>query len=380
MRPHFSLPLEPQRFLTEYWQKKPLLMPASSSGLAHPDPDTLAGLALEEGIESRIISGHGDGPWNSQQGPFAPEDFASLPRSNWTLLVQSVDHFLTEVSLLLDDFRFLPAWRLEDIMISYASRGGSVGPHYDRYDVFLLQARGQRRWQVGPVCDERTPLLPHDSLRLLQDMPVEAEHVCSPGDVLYLPPGVAHWGTALDDDCVTWSVGFRAPAPVDILERLVDAVAEQDEQHGLFRDPNRTAPAMSSALQQEDLADLTGQALQAIGEDERRTALCTLLSEPRQPAGLDFEVDCGHIAAAEPGAVLVRHGAARMIMDDLGDVWINGQCWPMDEDTRPLARTLAETRIYQAQDLARYDSPEQLALLDEWVDEGYFTWLEKEPT
>ena len=375
MRPRFDLPLDPADFLARFWQKAPLFMPACATGLAHPDPDTLAGLALEEGVESRLISGSGAGPWNSQHGPFSPDDFASMPRSNWTLLVQSVDHFLTEVSLLLDDFRFLPAWRLEDIMISYAARGGSVGPHFDRYDVFLIQARGQRHWQLGPMCDESTPLMPHDSLRLLQDMPVESEHLASPGDVLYLPPGIAHYGIAQDDDCVTWSVGFRAPSPLEVLERLVDAVAETDEQHGLFRDPQRQPPADPALLGRRDQQALVKQGLAAITEDQQRMALGGLLSEPRQPNGLDFEVDCGHIAAALPGAVLVRHGATRLILDDLGDAWLNGECWPLDEDSRPLVSLLASKRYYEAAELAAFDQPGQIDLVNEWVDSGFFVWL-----
>ena len=375
MRPRFTRPLEPADFLARFWQKAPLFMPAAAAGLQHPDPDTLAGLALEEGVESRIITGSGAGPWNSQHGPFSPDDFASMPRANWTLLVQSVDHFLTEVSLLLDDFRFLPSWRIEDIMISYAARGGSVGPHFDRYDVFLVQARGERRWQLGPLCDETTPLMPHDSLRLLENMPVENEYLARPGDVLYLPPGVAHYGIAQDDDCVTWSVGLRAPSPLEVLERLVDAVGESDDHQGLFRDAGRRPATESASLSREDQQALVHQGLAAITEDQQRIALASLLSEPRQPDGLDFEVDCGHIAAALPNAVLVRHGATRLILDDLGDAWLNGECWPLDDESRPLVSLLASKRFYEADELGVFDRPGQIDLVNEWVESGFFVWL-----
>src|SRR5690606_11456768 len=209
MLPTFRLPLPAERFLSEYWQKKPLLMRQVASGLAHPDANTLAGLALEDEVESRLISGHDLGPWNLQNGPFQERDFDLMPKENWTLLVQSVDCFLTEVSLLLDYFDFLPAWRLEDIMISYAAKGGSVGPHFDQYDVFLVQASGSRRWQIGQRCDGSTLLLPHDDLKLLADFQVQEELVLEAGDVLYLPPDLAHWGIAESDDCITWSVGLR---------------------------------------------------------------------------------------------------------------------------------------------------------------------------
>ena len=209
--PRFQLPLPADDFLRKHWQKTPLFMPGAATGLDNPDADTLAGLALEEGVEARIIQGAGNGPWQLQQGPLEESVFDRLGEENWTLLVQSVDHFLTDTSLLLDSFSFLPNWRLEDIMMSYAAKGGSVGPHFDRYDVFLIQAAGTRRWQIGDVCDDSSPRQPHPDLKLLADMSVREEFVARPGDVLYLPPGVAHHGVAEDSDCLTWSVGFRAP-------------------------------------------------------------------------------------------------------------------------------------------------------------------------
>lgn len=375
MLPRFSLPLSAEQFLAEFWQKKPLLMRNVAAGLQHPDADTLAGMALEELVESRLITGSGKGPWNLQHGPFTPRDFEVLPRENWTLLIQSADHFLTEVSLLLDHFDFLPGWRLEDIMISYAARGGSVGPHYDRYDVFLLQAQGQRRWHLGPSCGPHAALLPHDQLRLLADMPVEEEHLLGPGDVLYLPPGVAHWGIAEDADCLTWSVGFRAPSPTEVLDRLADAVQEASSQD-LYTDRHRSLPKAHEELSAEDLADLCGQALKALTPELRRTALAGLLSEPRQPNGLDFEIDSAHIAAAAPDALLVRHGAVRLILDDCGDAWLNGNRWNLSEESRPLARLLAQRRIYSRTELEAALTEEAQDLLDEWIDAGYFTYLD----
>ena len=370
--PHFTLPLPATDFLRDYWQKKPLLMPAAATGLEHPDADTLAGLALEQEVESRLISGQGDGPWNVQHGPFSEQDFAALPRQNWTLLVQSVDHFMSEVSLLLDSFQFLPGWRLEDIMLSYAVRGGSVGPHYDRYDVFLIQARGQRRWQLGPHCDQHSALLPHDQLRLLADMPVERELLASPGDVLYLPPGIAHWGIAEDDDCITWSVGFRAPAPAELLARLADQAIEQAGDQSRYQDPQRRPCNNPEQLADEDVSDLTRQALALLDRSASRSAMAALLSEPRQSAGLDFEVDCGHIAAAAPDTVLVRHGATRLLLDDTGLAWLNGAPCPLSESQRPLVALLAKQRRYRAAQIAPLLTNEGRSLLEEWTDAGFF--------
>lgn len=375
MRPSFTLPLPAGAFLASHWQKAPLLMRGAAKGLEHPEPDILAGLALEEDVESRLILGAGDGPWESREGPFTEDTFSTLPSRDWTLLVQSVDHLLTEVSLLLDDFRFLPGWRVEDIMISYAATGGSVGPHYDRYDVFLLQARGQRRWKLGPVCNAESALQPNDTLRLLADMPVEAEYVLNPGDVLYLPPWLAHWGTAEDDDCVTWSVGFRAPSPLDILARLTQELAAAGDDLALFADPDRQPPTRPERLEPEDIRALVGQASALLEGDACAAALAAMLSEPRQPAGLDFDIDCGHIAAAAPGATLVRHGAARLIIGADDNAWLNGERWPLTPATRPLATLLARQRLYSQADLDPVLCDDSAALLQAWIEAGYFAYL-----
>ena len=379
--PRFTLPLPAADFLRGYWQRKPLLARASATGLAIPDPDTLAGLALEEGVESRLIMGAQDSPWTLRHGPFDEDDFRTLPEQNWTLLVQSVDYCLTEVSLLLDSFDFLPPWRLEDIMISYAVRGGSVGPHFDQYDVFLIQASGQRRWQLGPVCDADTPLQPHDSLRLLADMPVQEEHLLGPGDVLYIPPGVAHWGIAEDDDCVTWSVGFRAPRRADLLARLTDeCLADMPET--LFTDPGRDLPQDAAGLSDADVQALTEQALSLLTPERTRRALMQLLSEPRQGnqngpdfAGLDFEVDTGHIRAAAPHATLVRRGSTRLLADASG-LWLNGEHVPLPDDSRGLGTYLASRRLYDAPSLAQHAGEAGMELLNEWIEQGFFVSLE----
>ena len=369
MLPRFALPLDARDFLRDYWQKQPLWMPASASGLELPDPDTLASLSLDEAVESRLMLGAGKGPWQVRQGPFEETTFSQLPEQNWTLLLQSVDHYLTDVSLLLDSFRFLPGWRLEDIMISYASRGGSVGAHFDRYDVFLLQARGQRRWAIGPHCDESTPLLPHESLRLLDEMPEEEVHVAGPGDVLYLPPGVGHHGVALDDDCVTWSVGFRAPRLKDLLAALTDEALEQDIDP-LFCDPGRSPPLMPGQLDDPDLKALKAAALGLIGSDTSEAALARLCSTPRQQA-LDFAVDCRHIRAAAPEATLVRHGACRMLCSSSG-AWINGEHWPLNHDQRQLAEYLSGQRLYTADLLDQLINQNNRELFGEWIERGYF--------
>ena len=157
-----------REFLRDYWQKKPLLIRQAIPDFESPiDADELAGLALEEEVESRLVIEHGERPWELRRGPFAEDEFSKLPEREWTLLVQAVDQFVPEVSELLEHFRFLPSWRIDDVMISFAAPGGGVGPHFDNYDVFLLQGHGKRNWKIGQMCDSESPLLPHADLRIL---------------------------------------------------------------------------------------------------------------------------------------------------------------------------------------------------------------------
>ncbi len=236
--------LAPADFLLHHWQRQPLLIRGALPEVKSPiSADELAGLSLEEEVESRIVMERGaDGPWSVQRGPFAPELYQQLPERDWTLLVQAVDLWVPEVKELLDLFDFLPRWRLDDIMISYACAGGSVGPHFDQYDVFLLQVEGQRRWQIGDACTSATPLLADTELSIIDNFEPRQEWLLSPGDMLYLPPGIGHWGVA-ETECLTYSVGFRSPTVADMLGDLaVELLTQGHRQH--YRDPPLT-PAMA---------------------------------------------------------------------------------------------------------------------------------------
>lgn len=234
-----------EEFLRDYWQKKPLLIRNAYPDFESPlSPDELAGLALEDDIESRIVIEHGQScPWELHCGPFEESIFESLPETHWSLLVQAVDLWVPEVKALLNKFTFLPPWRLDDIMVSYAPQGGSVGPHFDYYDVFLLQGQGQRRWQVGGLCDESSPQVADTSLRILSDFNKEEEWVLNPGDMLYLPPRISHWGVA-ENDCLTYSVGFRSPSLTDMLGDLTTELLAQNHA-SYYRDPALT-PEMAA--------------------------------------------------------------------------------------------------------------------------------------
>ncbi|MDX1803230.1 MAG: cupin domain-containing protein [Alcanivorax sp.] len=370
--PRFTLPLDAATFLRDYWQQKPLFMAAAASGLDYPDADTLAGLAMDESVESRIIQGAGDGPWQLRQGPFDETVYPQLGERDWTLLVQSVDHCLTGVSLLLDSFAFLPAWRLEDIMISYATEGGSVGPHYDRYDVFLIQAAGQRHWQLGDICDDDSPRQDTDQLKLLADMPVRDEFVAGPGDVLYLPPGVAHHGVARDSDCITWSVGFRAPDYQMLMAEIAGECLSQADSE-LFSDPGRPPCSNPAQLATADRQQLIRGALDLLQPQWVEQALYRWLSTPRLD-GLEFAADEPHIRERSDDIVLVRHGSVRLLTQ--GRIaWLNGDSWPLSEQQQPLVELLARQRSYTSEELDAVMAPAGSTLLDDWIEQGYFAPL-----
>lgn len=246
--------LSAAEFLADYWQKRPLLIPQAIPGYTAPlDPDELAGLACLDDVESRIVlEKDGAAPWELRHGPFDDAAFGALPASHWTLLVQECNKHVPELALLLDQFNFIPNWRVDDVMVSYAAPHGSVGPHVDQYDVFLLQGLGQRRWQINASKNAHFNFLPGASLRILQQFKSEQEWILEPGDMLYLPPGVAHYGVALDD-CMTLSIGFRAPSHCDLLTHFAE-----DQFAGIsdpFLVPRYEDPGLSLAQNCGEISD-----------------------------------------------------------------------------------------------------------------------------
>lgn len=229
--------LSPGQFLDEYWQKKPCLIRQAIRGFKPLlDGDDLAGLACEEMAESRLVMGTvASADWTVKHGPFNEDDFSKLPRENWTLLVQDVEKHYEPLQALMQQFSFIPNWRLDDLMISYAAKGGSVGPHTDQYDVFLLQADGRRRWQIA--CSFDQALLEKCPLNVLKHFKPEQEWILEPGDMLYLPPNIAHHGVALEPG-MTWSIGSRAPSGADLLQGLGEWLAFSGDQGGRYSDPD----------------------------------------------------------------------------------------------------------------------------------------------
>jgi len=344
-------------FLQAYWQKRPLLMRAALPGWEPPlSPEELAGLACEEGVESRIVVEQSQDPrWLLRHGPFTEADFAELPDRRWTLLVQDVDKLVPNVADLLETFRFLPDWRVDDIMISYAVDGGSVGPHRDEYDVFLIQGAGRRRWEIHrrPATDDE--LLPGLDLRILSRFEADDEWVLGPGDLLYLPPGVAHRGQAEGDGCMTYSVGFRSPTLSELVTTYCDDLILRSVGNSHYRDPEGLAPA-------RDPAEITPQALAHIGTlldralgDDRETRdrwIGRYLTEPKPHLQVDSPEEPLdprelHIAFERRG-LLVRNGLSRLAFirghGDTDYLYVNGEEFPLPSHLGGFLEALAHHR------------------------------------
>lgn len=230
-----------KEFLQQYWQKRPVLLPGFIPEFSDAiSAEELAGLACEEFIESRLITQPESGHWQLHNGPFSESDFTALPNSNWTILVQAVDQWLGEVADIKTLFDFIPSWRVEDIMVSYATPGGGVGPHFDYYDVFLLQGLGKRRWQLGPRCNSEAQLKAGSELGILQNFEPAEEFQLSPGDALYIPPRFAHWGTA-ESDSLCYSIGFRAPSIAEMIEGFSDFLIKEQDPALRYED-NKLSP------------------------------------------------------------------------------------------------------------------------------------------
>ncbi len=374
--------LSAEQFLRDYWQKKPLLIRNAIPDFEPPvSADELAGLACEQEVESRLIrfdpaSDH----WSLEHGPFDESTFANLPPRHWTLLVQGVDHWIPDAADLLAQFSFIPNWRVDDLMISYAVTGGGVGPHYDNYDVFLLQAAGHRRWELGGLCDEHSPRRDDAPVMILPQWQPEQSYELGPGDMLYLPPQVAHNGVALDDECVTCSIGFRAPAHNELLRSFSDHIGEQ-----LGRETRYTDPDLSL---QENPGEITAAALdkvQAILEHylQDRTRLTQwfgrYMTDPKYPEleepGDDINADELGSWLAE-GGVLVRNEGARFAYVEHGpgpdalDLFVDGRAYTAHGDTATIARALCASRTLELAEQADSLSDETLNLLATLISSG----------
>ena len=353
-----------REFLRDYWQKKPLLVRQAIPGFESPvSPDELAGLSLEEEVESRLVIEHGETPWELRRGPFSEETYQNLPERDWTLLVQAVDQLVPEAAELIEHFRFLPNWRIDDIMVSFAAPGGGVGPHFDNYDVFLLQAHGQRRWRVGQMCDSESKMLKHADLRILADFQGTDEWVLEPGDMLYLPPRLAHFGTA-EDACMTYSLGFRAPSAAEVLTHFTDFLAQFLPDEERYSDADMLPIEDPHQIQSDALDRLRAMLTEHMG-DERLllTWFGQFMTEPRYPERVQGpEIDeQAMLAALDDGAILVRNLSARLAWSevDIGLLlFASGQSRLLPGHLKELLKMVCSADALHSENLAGWLSDE----------------------
>jgi 50S ribosomal protein L16 3-hydroxylase len=360
--------LSPTRFLRDVWHKRPLLIRNAVPGFTGLlSPDDMLHLAGREDVESRLIQGSGT-HWQLDHGPLGKSDFRRLPKTGWTLLVQSLNHVLPAADDLLARFNFIPHARLDDLMVSYAVPGGSVGPHFDSYDVFLLQGPGHRRWQIGAQTD--LGLLDDVPLRILRDFKSEDEWVLGPGDMLYLPPHVAHYGVA-EDACTTYSIGFRAPTTDELAQGFLMHLQDTIKLDGRYADPDLRLQTHPGEISRAMLAQIQTMIAQ-IKWSPRDVAEFAgrYLSEPKPNVFFDApDTPLSHAAfnkqANQSGVAL--NPKSRLLFAG-GRFFINGEAFtPTTDEIMPLQH-LADHHHLAA------PLPASLrARLHEWYEAG---WLE----
>jgi 50S ribosomal protein L16 3-hydroxylase len=354
----YRLRVQAEDFLATYWQRRHLFIAQGITPFAEPaDADELAGLARETGVDSRIVS-RVNGEWHQQRGPFSIEDYRRADA--WTLLVQSVDHHWDDAAALLSAVDFLPRWRLDDVMMSYATDGGSAGPHFDNYDVFIVQGAGQRRWQIGGFCDASSPLLENTDIRLLADFQPEHEYLMNTGDVLYIPPGCAHFGVSLGES-TSFSIGFRAPRISDLLAHWADNRLASLEDDTLYQDAGRERSSATGEITREDLARAQKQLMRVFEDADCRWLGEAITARGAEVAGQadavleDLEA-LGSAITRVPGSRLAwMHGDGELL------VFAHGASREAPLELQPLIEALcAHQDIPLAEALSAHDASRAL--------------------
>ncbi|WP_168390632.1 ribosomal protein uL16 3-hydroxylase [Acinetobacter indicus] len=361
-----------EQFLAEYWQKKPLLVRNALPEIANIlEPSDVMELALDENISARLIKQKDRDPnqWSVKSSPLLKADFQKMPKL-WTLLVQAVDHYSFDLAELWKKFPFIPQWRRDDIMVSYAPKGGSVGKHFDFYDVFLVQGYGHRRWQLGQMCDAETEFVPGQPLKLLPEMDVNFDEVLAPGDLLYVPPGLSHYGVA-EDDCLTFSFGFRMPNISDMMDRVSDKFSDNQLLKNPLQDLIRDQISPIGQITQLELEYLKAELLaQLHNSTVLEDAIMSLMSEPKYPDNIPEaeEIGTGDLEdALDQGYQLILEPASRLLYtEEDGELlfWANGEGLYISDEFAPLLKQIADGELVELnEDLYHEDILEDVAQL-----------------
>ncbi|MBB5204026.1 50S ribosomal protein L16 3-hydroxylase [Inhella inkyongensis] len=372
MKPEFDTPwpllgaLSPEQFMRRHWQRKPAVLRAAAlPWVGRMQRQELFALAEREDVESRLVSGNEAQNWKLRQGPINRRSLPAVSKPGWTLLVQGMEALHPAARELLDAFRFLPEARLDDVMVSWASDQGGVGPHTDAYDVFLVQVAGRRRWRVSN--QKQRDLVEGLPVKILRQFEPTLEWELEPGDILYLPPNWAHDGVALGADCITASVGLRAPSRLDLADALLPRLLDPEDDPSpalqvLYTDAN-TAPSATPAAIPEAFQDFALDALQRVLTDRQALAraLGEYLSEPKPHQ--TFEP-----SEPQPGAV--RLAPASRMLYDRWHVFLNGEAYCAAGSDFSVIKRLADGRELSAAQRARLSEGAQ-ALLNDWMSWGW---------
>ncbi len=347
------------------------------------EPDDVKELALEETVSARLIKQKDKDPnqWSVKSSPLIKGDFQKLPKL-WTLLVQAVDHYSFDLAELWKKFPFIPQWRRDDIMVSYAPKGGSVGQHFDFYDVFLVQGYGHRRWQLGQMCDENTAFVTGQPLKLLPEMDVHFDEVLAPGDLLYVPPGLSHYGVA-EDDCLTFSFGFRMPNVATMMDRVSDRFADNALLKNPVIDIMRDQVGQIGEMTSNELAYLKAKVLDQLQHSsDFEHALVALMSEPKYPDNIPEpdEIEADDLREIlSTGYELCLEPASRLLytqQDDQLLFWANGEACCIDDRFAPLLKALADGQVLTFD--AQFDHNEFLEDLAQLLNDSVLMLLPPE--
>ena len=344
--------LSEQQFLAQYWQKKPLVIRQAFPNIKMPfSAEELAGLSIDEELPARIVIEQPRGRWQAKYPPFSDKDFTSLPDTHWTLLVNDIERYVPQLSKFIQPFRFIPDWRIDDLMISYAANQGSVGPHLDQYDVFLIQAEGKRRWKIVTDPNFPTAIIDDLPLAILKEFNADQEYLLEAGDMLYLPPNMPHYGIA-EGDCMTLSVGFRAPNQQTLIQGWLASFI--DDKDCFFQDPNRPLQPSSGEISATDLNDLKKLMLARIEAEKEHLSRwlgCALTEGINEAQYNQLEQPLTFIENLD----YQRESGCRfayLIEQDILYFFASGQDYQLPLNALKVVQYLCEAEIYQAQELA----------------------------
>ena len=367
--------ISPSQFLREYWQKKPLLIRQAIPGfrgvIATPELLRLAG---NDDVESRLIKRQ-RGKWQLERGPFPARQFKNIQKNNWTVLIQDLNHFVAAGRELLQQFSFIPHARLDDLMVSFAAPGGGVGPHFDSYDVFLLQGEGRRRWRISAQRD--LTLLGNAPLKILKNFKPEQEWTLSAGDMLYLPPNIAHDGVA-ESECTTYSIGFRAPSTQELVFNFLNHLQDTLQLEGMYADPDLRATDNPAKIG-DAMVRQASRMLKQLEWDKRTCAqfLGIYLSEPKPHVYFTTPEDLLGATAfrrAVKSRGIALHLKSRMLRYK-DWTFINGECIATPTGSETRLRELSDNWLIAPN---RAIDQRCFKLLYQWYVDGYLALSREE--